>query len=94
MLNIDCFARIAPVAMDVNYGRSLRATPLTYVGLLRGAVASLQFGTYRIPHTVICCLFSVNACLSSMNFVVVQSALRAHACRMSPSSLLRSHHIA
>ena len=50
MLNIDCFVRIAPVTMDVNYGRSLRVTSLTYVP--RGAEASVQSGIYRLTHTV------------------------------------------
>ena len=50
MLNINCLIFIAPVIMDVNYGRSLRVTSLTSV--LRGAEASVQSGNYRIPHTV------------------------------------------
>ena len=91
MLSIDCFVRIAPVTMDVNYGRSLREISLTYVP--RGAEVSVQSGIYRIPYTVICCLLFVNAYLSSMNSVVVPSTLRAHACRMSSNSLIRLHHI-
>ena len=51
MLNIDCFVRIAPVTMDVNYGRLPRVTYLTYVP--RGDEASVQSGIYRMPHTVI-----------------------------------------
>ena len=90
--NIDCFVRIAPVTMDVNYGRSLRIISLTYAP--RGAKASVQSGIYRIPHTVIYCLFFCQYLyLSSMNSVVVQSTLRVHACRTSPNSLVRLHHI-
>ena len=74
MLNIDCFVRTAPVTMDVNYSRLPRVTYLTYVP--RGAEASVQSGIYRMPRIVICCLLFVNAYLSSMNFVVVQSTLR------------------
>jgi hypothetical protein len=91
MLNIDCFVRTAPVIMDVNYGCLTRVTYLTFVR--RGAEASVQSGIYRMPRIVICCLLFVNAYLSLMNFVVVQSTLCAHACRMSPNSLVRSHHM-
>ena len=92
MLNIDCFVRTAPVTTDVNYGHALRIISLTSVP--RGAEASVQSGIYRIPHTIICCLLFVNVYLCSMNSVVVQSTLRAHACRMSQNSLVREHHIA
>ena len=91
MLNINCLIRIAPVIMDVNYGRSLRVTSPTSVPC--GAEASVQSGIYRIPHTVICCLLFVNVCLCSMNYAVVQSTLCAHACRMSQNLLTRLHHI-
>jgi len=51
MLNINCFFHIVRVTADANYGRSPRVISLTSV--LRGAAVSVQFGIYRIPHTVI-----------------------------------------
>ena len=74
MLNIDCFVRIAPVTMDVNYGRSLRVT--TYLtSVPHGAEASVQSQIYRIPHTVfllplICQCLPVfdELCRRSINF--------------------------
>jgi len=46
-------------------------------------ICNLQFGIYRIPHTVICCLLFVSACLYLTNAVAVQLTLRARAYRMS-----------
>jgi len=91
MSNIDCFIRIVPVIMDANYGRSLRVISLTSVP--RGAEASDQSGIYRIQHTVICCLLFADVYLCLMNSAVAQLTLRAHACLISQSSLVRLYHM-
>jgi len=93
MLSINCFIYIVPVTTDVNYGRSPRVISLTSV--LRGAAMSVQFGIYRIPHTVICCLLFVSAYLYLTNLVAAQSTLRtdAYAYRMSHNSSVRLRRI-
>jgi len=87
VLNINCFFHIVPATADVSYDRSPRVISPTSV--LRGAAVSVQFGIYRIPHTVICCLSFVSAYLYLTNSVAVQSTVRAHAYRMSHNSSVR-----
>jgi len=67
MWYINCFFHIVWVTTDMNSGLSLEVISL--ISVLRGAAVSVQFGTYCIPHTVICCLLFVSAYLYLMNSV-------------------------
>jgi len=92
MLNINCFFHIVRVTTDVIYP-GLSPWVISLTSVLRGAVVFVQFGIYRIPHTVICCLLFVSAYLYLTNYVVVQSTVHAHAYRMSHNSSVRLRRI-